>query len=100
MNENRGALTTEIEAMGEQFFGKKLTKQELRLLPYIDYLSKNCKGIDPACVNDKERDILSEWKHKGFIDYSSSPSNGYVSIRRDFYDFMNNVLWIAYVDKC
>jgi hypothetical protein len=97
MRENRGALTPEIESLGETFLGKKMTQQELRLLPYLDYCSKN-NGIQPNRINQEEREILSGWRKKGFLDYSSSPTSGYLSLRRDFYDFMNNVLWLAYVD--
>jgi len=99
VKENRGKLTPEIESLGEAFLGKKLIKDELGLLPYIDYCSKNFGGIDPKRINQDERNILSDWKKRGFLDYSSSPSNGYVTIRRDFYDFMNNVLWLSYVDS-
>jgi len=99
VNENRGKLTPEIETLGETLLGKKLTKEELRLLPYLDYLSKNCAGIEPCRINQTERDILSAWKQQGFINYSSSPTNGYLCIRKDFYDFMNKVLWLAYVDR-
>jgi hypothetical protein len=97
MRENRGALTPEIEALGESFLGKKLTLRELRLIPYLDHCAKNW-GFDPARINQEERSIISEWKKRGFIHVSSSPSSGGVSIRRDFYDFMNEVLWLSYVD--
>ena len=99
MRENRGVITPEIEKLGETFLGKKLTQQELRLLPYIDYISKNLQGIDPFRINQEEREILSAWKKKGYIKYSSSTTEGYFSIRRDFYDFTNSVLWLAYVDR-
>jgi hypothetical protein len=99
LENKRGSLTPEIEALGETFLGRKLTLCELRLLPYMDYLSKNFMGVDPRRINQEEREILSGWKKLGFIDYSSSPFNGYFSLRRDFYDFMNNVLWLAYVDN-
>jgi hypothetical protein len=66
-------------------------------MPYLDYCSKNW-GFDAARISQEERDIISEWKKRGFIYVSSSVSHGYVSIRRDFYDFMNEVLWLSYVD--
>ena len=99
MKKNRGNLTLEMESMGETFFGKKLTQEELRLLPYIDYLCKNFGGIDPSKINEDERVIFSAWKKRGFIDYSSSPTNGYCCIRQDFFEFMNKILWLAYVDQ-
>jgi hypothetical protein len=97
MKENRGEFTPEIEALGKPFLGKELTLRELRLIPYLDYCAKN-RVFDPARISQEERDIISEWKKRGFIYVSSSPSNGGVSIRRDFYDFMNEVLWLGYVD--
>jgi hypothetical protein len=98
MKEDQGKLTSEIEALGESFLGKKLTMQELRLIPYLDHCAKNW-GFDKAYITQKERDIISKWKKRGFIDFSFYPYPGYVSIRRDFYDFMNEVLWLGYVDR-
>jgi hypothetical protein len=42
--------------------------------------------------------ILVNIDGEGGIPPFVIPSNGYLSLRRDFYDFMNNVLWLAYVD--
>jgi hypothetical protein len=97
MKENRGKLTPEIEALGESFLGKKLTQWELRLISYLDHCAKNW-GFDAARITQEERKIISEWKKRGFIDAGFYPYPGYVSIRRDFYDFMNEVLWLGYVD--
>jgi hypothetical protein len=96
MRENRGALTPEIEALGKSFLGKELTLRELRLIPYLDYCTKN-REFDSARINQEERGIISEWKKRRFIDVSSPPYRQ-VYISRDFYDFMNEVLWLAYVD--
>jgi hypothetical protein len=97
MKENRGSLTPEIEELGKSFLGKKLTLQKLRIIPYLDYCAKNWR-LDPSRINQDEMRIIFEWKKRKFIDVSSSPSNGHVSIHRDFYDFMNEILWLSYVD--
>ena len=97
--ERRGVLTPEIEKLGEGFFGKRLTLRELRLMPYIDYCAKNNQGIDPNRVDQEEREILSEWKKLGIIEFSSSPMNGYVALRKEFFDLISEILWLAYIEK-
>jgi hypothetical protein len=98
MNGNLGMLTPEVEILGKSFLGKNLTLQELRLIPYLDYCTKN-RIFDPARINRDDQDIISGWEKRGFIYVSSSPPNGHVYIRRDFYNFMNEILWLAYVDN-
>lgn len=85
---NRGILTEEIKTK----YG--ITIKELRLIPYFHYLLINHKPIDPLKIDSEERKILSKWKNEGKITFSMSES---VTATKEFWDFMNNVLWDSYV---
>lgn len=86
--EKRGILTEELTSK----YGIDTTL-ELRLIPYYQYLVINSLPINPNAINSSEREILARWKEEGKIDYSMSYP---CSCSREFWDYMNNVLWDSY----
>lgn len=87
---NRGMLTDEIK----EKFG--ITLKELRLLPYFQYLLLNNQRVDPAKIDNEERQILKKWRDEGKITFSISDS---CTCTKEFWDWMNEILWKSYVPK-
>jgi hypothetical protein len=89
----RGALTPEIQSLAKNFLGREITVRELRLYPYLDYVMKNDQKIKIEHINQEERDILRVLKEEKHIEGGA----GGLSMTKEFYDYMNQVLWLGYV---
>ena len=85
---SRGMLTEELATK----YG--ITLKELRLIPYFQYLLINHMSVDPSKIDAEEREILKKWRDAGKITFSCSET---VTTTREFWDFMNDVLWDSYV---
>ncbi|MBO5781045.1 MAG: hypothetical protein J6R08_01090 [Opitutales bacterium] len=92
----RGCLTPEIQQEAKSFLGREITVRELRLLPYIDYCLKNSFCFDDSKINDEERVILKQWEESNYITYSWVAG---ISSTKEFYDFMQRILWLGYVER-
>ena len=84
---NRGILTDKIKNK----FG--ITLKELRLIPYLQYCLMN-GPIDPRKIDEEEREILQKWRDEGKITFSIKYE---CTCTKEFWDFMNEVLWESYV---
>ncbi len=89
----RGALTEKIQKIAKKHLKRKITIRELRLLPYIQFVMMNEQRLDIARINGEERKILALWKKEDLIEGGA----GGLSICKDFWNFMNEVLWEGYV---
>lgn len=89
----RGTLTDEAKKVAKKFLGREITVRELRLLPYIQYKMTNDQRLDPGHVNQEEREVLWLWKDAGYVEGGASS----LSITKEFWDFMCEVLWLTYV---
>ena len=89
----RGKLTDEIQTMAKAFLGREIDTTELRLYPYLDYLMKNEQKLDPYKGNQADRDMLSKLLNEGHIEGGASG----LSMTKEFYDYINQVLWLGYV---
>lgn len=90
----RGALTKEIQKEAREFLGEELMNTELRLLPYLDYCIKNSGEFSWSKVDAEERVILESWAEREFLEVE----NHNVACTREFYDFIQRVLWLGYVE--
>lgn len=90
---NRGQLTKDIKEKSKELLGYEIDQIELRFVPYIHYLMVSDQKIDPAKINSEERRILSKWKEQGHIEGGMTG----LAITKEFWDFMNEVLWLGYV---
>lgn len=91
----RGHLTEQITKRAIELLNvESFTQKELRLMPYIQYEMMNNQRIDPNKINAEEREILSEWRKRGWIDGGASG----LSITKEFWDAMNEILWMGYVN--
>ena len=89
----RGQLTEDIQKLTKDFLGREITVRELRLYPYLDFVMKNEQKLDPNKINQEERDILRKLKDEGHIEGGASG----LSMTKEFYDYINQVLWLGYV---
>lgn len=89
----RGQLTPQIKEASKTFFGEEITVRELRLLPYIQYTMMNDQKIHPERINAEDRAILAKWKAKGWLEGGMTG----LAISKEFWDAMNELLWMGYV---
>lgn len=88
----RGMMTEEIKKKSIDFFGFEMSTAELRLYPYLDYLWKNNETPNFRRVNGEEREILSRIVDSGLVNMVTYQPT------REFYNFVQDILFIAYVD--
>ena len=93
---SRGILTDEIQTIAKEYLGREITTTELRLYPYIDYCIKNGGYMDRRKMNNEELDILDNYNEKTQIRRDFA---GYVSVSKEFYDYIQKVLWLSYVEE-
>ena len=94
MTQGRGMLTDRVKKKAKELLGYEITQKELRLMPYIQYTMMNEQKIDIRRVNGEEREILSRWRKKGYIEGGASG----LSITKQFWDAINEILFLGYVD--
>lgn len=89
----RGELTQDVQAISKLMLGREITQLELRLIPYIQYVMVNDRKLDPNKINQPERVVLRKWKDAGYIEGGACG----LAITKQFWDFMCEVLFLAYV---
>jgi len=89
----RGVLTERVNAIAKERIGREISKEELRLIPYIQYVMVNEQRLDIGRVNSLEREILAKWRTEDFIEGGASG----LMITKEFWDFMCEILFEAYV---
>ena len=94
MSQNRGQLTDRTIAKSKELLGYEIEVNELRLMAYVDYIMKNEQRLDPGKVSKGEREILGKWRLVGYIEGGASG----MSITKQFYDILCEILWLGYVD--
>jgi len=91
----RGVLNQEAQKMAKKHFGREITTTELRLMSYIQYVMMNGQAIDPRRINQDEREILSKWRKEEHISGGVSG----LLITREFWDAINDILFVTYVKR-
>lgn len=92
----RGVLTDKIQDRAVGFLGRTISQKELRLYPYIDYSVKNgCQGWCYDKLYTEEIKILNQLYEEKHITYSREK----IIVTRRFYDYMQDVLAISYVEE-
>lgn len=92
---SRGCLTEQIQEVAKKFLGREITTNELRLYPYIDYVLKNGSHIDRTKLSIQEESIIDVWKEDGHLNWDYG---AIISVTKDFYDYMQEILWLSYVE--
>lgn len=95
VNDMRGMLTDKIQEKAMKFLKREISQKELRLYPYIDYCLKNaCQGWSYGKMDSKEMEILNKLYDEKHIIYSPEK----IIVSREFYDYIQDVLAIGYVE--
>ena len=94
MTQGRGQLTDRIKNKSKELLGYEMDKIELRLIPYVHYGMCNEQRIDMKCINSEDRKVLTRWRKKKYIEGGASG----LIISREFWDIMNEIVFLGYVD--
>ncbi len=94
MTQQRGQLTDRIKKRSNELLGYTITQNELRLLAYIQYVMMNEQRLDPGKVTQEERSILAVWRGMNLMEGGASG----LSITREFWEIMCELLFLGYVD--
>lgn len=90
----RGFLTD--ESLIREFAPDFDTTKVVRLMPYLDYCLKNQGYVNLDKISDDEVDMLEYFCERKLIIMDGCRIT---SIDKQFYDFIQNVLFDAYVCK-
>ncbi len=94
MEQLRGQLTDRIKKKSVELLGYEMDTTELRLMPYVLTVMMNGQRIDPAKLNQDDRDILSKWRKAGHIEGGMSG----LQITEEFWNIICEVVRLGYVD--
>lgn len=94
MSQSRGELTERIKEKSKELLGYEIGTEELRFMPYIQYTMVNDQRLDPHHISPEERDILSKWRKKEFIEGGASD----LSVTKEFWDILCEIIFLGYVD--
>ena len=89
----RGALTPEIQTVAHLHLKRKITRTELRLMAYVQYVMMNEQKLEMQKLNQEDRDVLRKWREEEHIEGGVSG----LAITREFWDAMCAILWFGYV---
>lgn len=92
--QTRGKLTDRIKKKSFVALGYEISQTELRLMVYAHYVMTNDQRIDPQKVSQEEREVLSNWREKGYIEGGVSG----LSVTKEFWDAMCEIIFLGYVD--
>lgn len=95
MIRKRGQLTDLIKIKSQELLGYEISQSEFRLMPYIQYVMTNSQKLDFNRINSEEREILSTWRKKCFIDGGNTFN---LCISKKFWDAICELIFIGYVD--
>jgi len=91
----RGKLTKEIKLKAKELLGiEDMSVDELRLMPYLQYVMMNEQMLDLRKINNVDRKIFSSWRENGWVTGGASE----MTITKKFWDALNELMWISYVD--
>lgn len=93
-SEMRGALTERVQEKAKEVLGREISLRELRLMPYLQFVLMNNQRLEPHKINQEEREILSSWREAGWLEGGASG----VAVTKQFWDALNELLWLSYVD--
>lgn len=102
----RGELTKAVIEAAQSYGLETLTREELRLIPYLQYCLTNDMRIDLQRINRQEVGILAAWQQDGHVVAGLSPGGRVLmssdapklAVTQNFWNMMSHVLWLAYVN--
>lgn len=89
----RGTLNERVQSAALMTLRRRITKAELRLMPYIQFMMMNEQRLDPNKISAEEREILSQWRKEGWVEGGAAG----LAITKEFWDALSECLWVSYV---
>ncbi len=89
----RGQLTEKVQELANEYLGREISLTELRLYPFIDYCIKNGGYMDRRKLSREELELLHSYNKDDV-----QRAYGYIYVSKDFYEYMQKVLWESYVE--
>ena len=91
---NRGQVTPAIKELAKKLLDiEDISTDELRLMPYIQYVMINEQKLQPQLMNPSDRKIFARWKANGWVDGGMTG----LRITKDFWDAITEIIWVSYV---
>ena len=94
MMQKRGMPTDRIKEKSKELLGYEMDTVELRLMPYIMHVMMNWQRIEPARINQPEREVLSKWRKAGHIGGGAAG----LRITEEFWNILCEIIRLGYVD--
>ena len=95
--EHRGMVTDELKQLYQFKTQRELTKNELRLLPFILHSVLNGGKLISGNCSSEEIEILEQLDDQGFLFYQCMADT--IAVTFDFYDTICEVLKHSYLTK-
>lgn len=92
----RGCLTDEVKKLSKDLFGYEISREELRLMPYVFTRLLDNVRIERERISREENRILNEWERKKFIHIESDVKGRRVFSTVLFYEAMSKILMVGY----
>lgn len=90
----RGQLTQQIKDYSKKRLGYEMDTTELRLIPYVLTVMMDDQEISPRRCNQADREILSKWRKKNYIEGGASG----LKVSKKFWEIICEVVFMGYVD--
>lgn len=95
--EHRGMVTDELKQLYQFKTQRELTKNELRLLPFILHCVLNGGKLLQQQISSEEIEILEQLEDQGFLFYQRMADT--IAVTFDFYDTICEILKHSYLTK-
>ncbi len=92
--QGRGQLTQRIKDKAQSLLGYEITQEELRLMPYLQYVMVNNGILDARKISPTEMEVIEGWREKGYVG-GELPV---MTMSEGFWDIINHLIYLGYVD--
>ena len=90
----RGVLTEKAKQIANDFLGRDITTEELRLYPYLQYVMMNEQKLEFNKIGNGEREIIKQLKKEGHVEGGLTG----LGMTVEFWDYLHEILFETYVD--
>ena len=91
----RGVLVESVRKRARELLGREITTDELRLMPYIQFVMVNEQFFDNRKLNSADREVIRKWQDEGYLELGAEN----VMITKKFWDIINELIYLSYVER-
>lgn len=108
MRNNRGVMTPEIQAKGEELLGGPFDVEDLRLIPFIVYSATNGGFMKGEHIRHTEYSTIAMLEAKGHLRvtetlgmekpdrYGPGATRVYFDLTKSGWEALNEIVWLGY----